>query len=58
MDSLTTDPKAAANAGFDSAAIGVATPLAEACAVLWGEAAAQLGPTADHTEYGREKSKQ
>ncbi len=38
------------------AAIGVPTPLAEACAVLWGEAAAQLGPTADHTEYGREKS--
>ena len=37
------------------AAIGVATPLAEACAVLWGEAAARLGPTADHTEYGREK---
>ena len=40
------------------AAIGVATPLAEACAVLWGESAAQLGPTADHTEYGREKPKQ
>src|SRR5262249_31736631 len=40
------------------AAIGVATPLAEACAVLWGEAAAHLGPTADHTEYGREKAKQ
>jgi 3-hydroxyisobutyrate dehydrogenase len=38
------------------AAIGVATPLAEACAVLWGEAAARLGPTADHTEYGRENS--
>ena len=37
------------------AAIGVATPLAEACAVLWGEAAARLGPNADHTEYGREK---
>ena len=37
------------------AAIGVATPLAEACAVLWGEAAAHLGPGADHTEYGREK---
>jgi 3-hydroxyisobutyrate dehydrogenase len=35
------------------AAIGVATPLAEACAVLWREAAAHLGPTADHTEYGR-----
>jgi len=40
------------------AAIGVATPLAEACAVLWGEAAARLGPTADHTEYGREGSDQ
>ena len=40
------------------AAIGVATPLAEACAVLWGESAAQLGPTADHAEYGREKPKQ
>jgi 3-hydroxyisobutyrate dehydrogenase len=39
------------------AAIGVATPLAEACAVLWGEAAVRLGPTADHTEYGREKAK-
>jgi 3-hydroxyisobutyrate dehydrogenase len=39
------------------AAIGVATPLAEACALLWGEAAAQLGPNADHTEYGRETSK-
>jgi 3-hydroxyisobutyrate dehydrogenase len=36
------------------AAIGVATPLAEACAVLWGEAAARLGPAADHTEYGRD----
>jgi 3-hydroxyisobutyrate dehydrogenase len=35
------------------AAIGVATPLAEVCAELWGEAAAQLGPAADHTEYGR-----
>jgi 3-hydroxyisobutyrate dehydrogenase len=35
------------------AAIGVATPLAEICAELWGEAAAQLGPAADHTEYGR-----
>jgi 3-hydroxyisobutyrate dehydrogenase len=35
------------------AAIGVATPLAEACAVLWGEAAARLGATADHTEYAR-----
>jgi 3-hydroxyisobutyrate dehydrogenase len=35
------------------AAIGVATPLAEACAVLWREAAAHLGATADHTEYGR-----
>jgi 3-hydroxyisobutyrate dehydrogenase len=35
------------------AAIGIATPLAEACAELWGEAAARLGPTADHTEYGR-----
>jgi 3-hydroxyisobutyrate dehydrogenase len=30
------------------AAIAVATPLAEACAVLWGEAAARLGATADH----------
>jgi len=38
------------------AAIGVATPLAEACAVLWGEAAAHLGPGADHTEYGRGNS--
>ena len=36
------------------AAIGVATPLAEACVVLWGEAAARLGATADHTEYGRD----
>jgi len=36
------------------AAIGIATPLAEACAVLWGEAAARLGPAADHTEYGRD----
>jgi 3-hydroxyisobutyrate dehydrogenase len=35
------------------AAIGIATPLAEACAELWGEAAAELGPNADHTEYGR-----
>jgi 3-hydroxyisobutyrate dehydrogenase len=36
------------------AAIGVATPLAEICAVLWNEAAERLGPAADHTEYGRE----
>jgi len=35
------------------AAIGIATPLAEACAVLWGEAAARLGASADHTEYAR-----
>jgi 3-hydroxyisobutyrate dehydrogenase len=35
------------------AAIGIATPLAEICAELWGEAAAQLGPNADHTEYVR-----
>jgi 3-hydroxyisobutyrate dehydrogenase len=35
------------------AAIGIATPLAEACAELWSEAAAELGPNADHTEYGR-----
>ena len=35
------------------AAIGVATPLAEICAELWGEAAARLGPAADHTEYAR-----
>jgi 3-hydroxyisobutyrate dehydrogenase len=36
------------------AAIGVATPLAEACAVLWNEALERLGPGADHTEYGRD----
>jgi 3-hydroxyisobutyrate dehydrogenase len=35
------------------AAIGVATPLAEACAELWDDAAARLGPAADHTEYAR-----
>jgi 3-hydroxyisobutyrate dehydrogenase len=36
-----------------AAAIGVATPLAEACSVLWDEAVARLGPAADHTEYAR-----
>ncbi len=36
------------------AAIGVATPLAEACAVLWNEALERLGPAADHTAYGRD----
>ena len=36
------------------AAIGVPTPFAEVCALLWNEAAERLGPGADHTEYGRD----
>jgi 3-hydroxyisobutyrate dehydrogenase len=36
-----------------AAAIGVAAPLADTCTALWDEAAKQLGPGADHTEFGR-----
>ena len=33
--------------------LGVHMPLADRCADLWDDAAAQLGRTADHTEMGR-----
>jgi 3-hydroxyisobutyrate dehydrogenase len=36
-----------------AAAIGIEARLAERCAALWDEAAAALGPAADHTEIAR-----
>jgi len=36
-----------------AAAIGIEARLAERCAALWDEAAAALGPSADHTEIAR-----
>ena len=36
-----------------AAAIGIEACLAERCAALWDEAAAALGPSADHTEIAR-----